>query len=255
VATVVDRGSHAIMSLHMKLAHIVMGLAVLAGLLLLAAGPGARLGLWHFSVGFQLLEWAAWLGFATAAAAALALVSARVRRGNAGKLAAAFLLGLMVGATPLYWQRVARAAPPIHDISTDLENPPPFVELAPVRARAPNGAAYGGTAVAERQKQAYPDIEPLVLPLEPPLAFEHALHAAREMGWEQVAAEANDGRIEATATSFWFGFKDDVVIRVSPADSGSRVDVRSKSRLGRGDAGANARRIRQYLGKLRELAS
>ena len=67
-----------------------------------------------------------------------------------------------------------------------------------------------------------------------------------------VAAEAADGRIEATDTTFWFGFKDDVVVRVQPADNGSRIDVRSESRVGKSDVGTNARRIRAYLAKLAE---
>ena len=67
------------------------------------------------------------------------------------------------------------------------------------------------------------------------------------MGWELVDEEAAAGRIEATATTFWFGFEDDVVVRIRPADGGSRVDVRSVSRVGRGDVGANARRIRAYV--------
>ena len=78
-------------------------------------------------------------------------------------------------------------------------------------------------------------------------AFKRALQAARDMGWEIVAADAAAGRIEATDTTFWFGFKDDVVIRVEADGAGSRVDLRSVSRVGVGDVGANAARIRAYL--------
>ena len=70
------------------------------------------------------------------------------------------------------------------------------------------------------------------------------------MGWEIVASELAEGRIEATATTFWFGFKDDVVVRVTPTDSGSRIDVRSVSRVGRSDVGANAERITAYLAQI-----
>jgi len=65
-----------------------------------------------------------------------------------------------------------------------------------------------------------------------------------------VASDAAAGRIEATATTRWFGFKDDVIVRIRPEAAGSRVDVRSVSRVGRGDLGANAARVREFLAKL-----
>ena len=70
------------------------------------------------------------------------------------------------------------------------------------------------------------------------------------MGWQIVAAEAGEGRIEAIDTTFWFGFTDDIVIRITPADYRALVDIRSVSRVGRSDAGTNARRIRAYIAKL-----
>jgi uncharacterized protein (DUF1499 family) len=94
-------------------------------------------------------------------------------------------------------------------------------------------------------------VQPLTLPVPPAQAFDRALAAARAMGWEIVDAAADQGRVEATATTFWFGFKDDVVVRVRPDASGSRIDVRSLSRVGRSDLGANAQRIRTYLDRLR----
>jgi uncharacterized protein (DUF1499 family) len=81
--------------------------------------------------------------------------------------------------------------------------------------------------------------------------MQRALDAARSLGWEVVASDAATGRIEATATSRWFGFKDDVVVRIRPEGAGSRVDVRSMSRVGVGDLGANAERVREFLAKLR----
>jgi uncharacterized protein (DUF1499 family) len=85
----------------------------------------------------------------------------------------------------------------------------------------------------------------------PAAAFTRALGAARRMGWEIVAADSAAGRIEATATTTWFGFKDDVVVRIKPNQNGSRIDVRSESRVGGSDIGTNAKRIRRYLGELR----
>ena len=97
-----------------------------------------------------------------------------------------------------------------------------------------------------QQRNAYPDLQPVMLKVAPAQAFERALATVGEMGWDLVGSDAAAGRIEATDTTFWFGFKDDVVIRVRPADGGSRVDVRSLSRVGVGDAGTNAKRIRAF---------
>ena len=135
----------------------------------------------------------------------------------------------------------------IHDITTDTENPPQFVALHALRLKTFNGPEYGGEKIARIQKEAYPDIRPRVTGEAPGAAFDLALRAARRMGWDIVAVAPEDGRIEATATTRWLRFKDDVVIRVSPSGAGSRIDVRSKSRLGRSDLGANAKRIRRYF--------
>jgi uncharacterized protein (DUF1499 family) len=145
----------------------------------------------------------------------------------------------------------AQLVPPIHDITTDTEQPPQFQAVLPLRADAPNPAEYGGAEIAGQQRQGYPDIAPLALEQPSAEAFRRALEAARGMGWDIVAADSVAGRIEATATTAWFGFKDDVVVRITPAGSGSRVDVRSVSRVGKSDVGANAERIREFLGRLR----
>jgi uncharacterized protein (DUF1499 family) len=120
-----------------------------------------------------------------------------------------------------------------------------------LRAAAANPAAYGGAQIAAQQAAAFPDIAPLETALPPPRAFDLALAAAQEMGWRIVAAEPATGRIEATDRTFWFGFTDDVVVRIRAADGGSRIDVRSTSRVGVGDAGTNAARVRAYLADLR----
>jgi uncharacterized protein (DUF1499 family) len=168
-----------------------------------------------------------------------------------GLLIGAFALGAAAAFVPWKLQHDARAVPPIHDITTDTEHPPPLVALLARRAGAPNSADYGGRKIAEAQRKAYPDIAPLMLALPPQVAFTRALDVARELGWDVAAADAASGRIEATATTLWFGFQDDVVIRVSPAAAGSRVDVRSVSRVGRSDLGTNAARVRAFLANLR----
>jgi uncharacterized protein (DUF1499 family) len=163
---------------------------------------------------------------------------------------AAIALSIAAFGPPLYLLDQARKVPPIHDISTDVEHPPQFVALLPERRKSPNGFEYGGTAIAAQQKDGYPDIRPKQLALQPVDAFNHAIEAARALGWRIVETDGIEGRIEATATTSWFGFQDDVVIRIRPEAQGSRIDVRSASRVGRSDLGTNAKRIREFLSKL-----
>jgi uncharacterized protein (DUF1499 family) len=172
-------------------------------------------------------------------------------RGRALLLGATGLvIGLVVAWVPWTWKQRADSVPPIHDITTDLADPPAFEAILPLRAEAPNPSEYGGDSIAAQQREAYPDLAPLTLDLPLDAVFRRALEAARDMGWEIVDSDPARGRIEATATTPWFGFKDDVVIRVRPEGGGSRVDVRSVSRVGRSDVGTNARRIEDYLQEL-----
>jgi hypothetical protein len=231
----------------MKPAHFAVLASVIVALLLLSAGPGTRLGLWQFGTGLQLMRWAAFAGLAAAALAMVMMLVPRTRHAGLVALIVALVLGLGTAFVPWYALRQARALPPIHDITTDTRRPPQFVAILPLRAAAPNPATYGGTDVARAQAAAYPDLRTRRMDATPADAFKRALQAARDMGWEVVAADAAAGRIEATDTTFWFGFKDDVVIRVEADGAGSRVDVRSVSRVGVGDVGANAARIRAYL--------
>jgi len=231
------------------------GLAVASALVLLAAPVGYRLGILPLRVALQtLLRWGAYGGIAAAVVslAGLVVTLSRPREARRGVMLAAIslLVGLVLVGIPGRF-RVGPPKPPIHDITTDTREPPEYVAVLPLRVNAPNTTVYGGEKIAAQQREAYPDLQPLLLNVAPSQAFDRALTAVREMGWEPVAADAAAGRIEATDTTFWFGFKDDVVIRVRPADGGSRVDVRSLSRVGGGDAGTNAKRIRAYLDTLR----
>ena len=230
--------------------HFPLVLAIAAALMLLATGLGTRAGLWTFRTGFTVLKYAAYLGIATTLLAIVALLIPRWRTGHLLSLLVALIVSAAVVYVPWSWRRKARSVPPIHDISTDTERPPEFVAVLPLRADAPNPPEYAGAEAAAQQHAAYPDIQPVTLQTQPGAAFRAALAAAGDMGWEIVAADSAGGRIEATATTTWFGFKDDVVIRVEPGPQGSRIDVRSKSRVGGSDVGANAARIRKYMAKL-----
>lgn len=238
----------------MRIAFFGLLIALVSALLLFAAGAGYRTDIWTLRTAFTFVRWAAYGGVAAVVISLVGLVLARKAPGRVLVPAAlGFAIGIVCVAIPWQWRQRAQSVPPIHDVTTDTAHPPQFVAVLPLRASAPNPAEYGGPEIAAQQGEAYPHIAPLVLDLEPPAAFQRALEAARAMGWDIVAADSSARRIEATATTFWFGFKDDVVVRLTPAESGgTRVDVRSVSRVGRSDVGTNARRIREYLGRLRD---
>jgi uncharacterized protein (DUF1499 family) len=230
------------------LATLALALALAAVAALALSGPGSRLGWWHFRVGFTLMQWAAYGALAGAAVGLLALLVG----GGRGRAAAALVTGLAVFAVPWSFRRKAQSVPPIHDITTDTDNPPVFVDVVARRTatNASNPPDYAGPEVAAQQKRAYPDLAPIALADPPDRALARARAAAESLGWEIVATVPEQGRLEATDTTTFFGFKDDVVVRVRPREGGSRVDVRSKSRVGRSDVGANAERIRAFRAAL-----
>jgi uncharacterized protein (DUF1499 family) len=225
---------------------------VAAAIVAAAAGFGHRYGLWDYRTGFTILRWAVYVAAGAGVVALIGLLSAVVQ--HASQAALVGVVGVVIALAVLWpaWsmQRTGAQVPRIHDITTDTEHPPAFVAIVPLRKDAPNRAEYDGPKVAAEQKAAYSDIAPVQLPLPPAQAFDRALGVVRNMGWQIVATEPAEGRIEATDQTFWFGFKDDVVIRVAAADNGSRIDVRSKSRVGRNDFGTNAKRVRAYTHKL-----
>ena len=201
---------------------IALAAALLGALVAAASGPAVRTGLASFTVGILMLPAAGLLGFA----AALLALLARWRGGRVGRALSALVVGLAIAAIPAGAYVQARSVPRINDISTDPQEQ------------------------SEESRRAYPDIQPLRVKVAPNIAFERAKGAIEEAGWQLVREDASAGRLEAVATTFWFGFKDDVIVRVTADGGGSRVDVRSKSRVGKGDLGTNAQRIRTYLRRL-----
>lgn len=182
-------------------------------------------------LGLLVLPWALWRNRALTAGALKAVV-----------IGAIPVLVIVLTVGPKGFQ-----VPAIHDISTDTVNPPQFEAALLDRDAAENSLDYAGAEIAELQRQAYPEVEPLQLSLSPTQVFERALAQTGQEGWQVLASDPSRGRIEAVATSALFGFKDDVVIRIRAQDQGSRVDVRSVSRVGKSDLGANAARIQQFL--------
>lgn len=235
-----------------RVALVGLALAVLAVAAGVGAGLGYRFELWSLSAAFMALRWSAYLGISAAVLSLICAVWILRQRPYNGlyPAMAGLVLGVAIAAVPYSHLRTARSVPPIHDISTDLREPPPFVAILPLRVGASNTVAYGGADVARQQRESYPDIAPAILNIDPREAFGRALAAARDLGWEIVAAVPKEGRIEATDRTFWFGFEDDVVVRIREVDGGSRIDVRSVSRVGRSDIGTNARRVRKFLQRM-----
>lgn len=227
------------------LSGLVLGAGGIAALA--ASGIGYRLGWWPVGTALNLAEWAV---YAAALGLVVSVIGAIVSRPGARRRG--FLAGLVgiaaslpVVAIAAQWEYAARSYPPINDVSTDTEDPPVFWDM-------PNPTEYPGAETAALQRAAYPDLTPLILSLPPDRAHALALALTREKGWEIVADEPKDGRIEAVARSLLYGFKDEIVIRIAPTDGGARVDVRSRSRIGRIDRGVNAKRIRAFLAALKE---
>lgn len=231
-------------------------LAVVALVLLALAPLGWRTGLWHFRTSFWYLMYpSAWIGVAAGVASLLSLFW---WAGMATASRVMALIGLVLGAIMFYvpWQyyHTLGTVPRIHDITTDTDNPPGF-SASVLTARA---AEHGNTTdydpkVAAAQKQGYSDLAPVMTTLAPDAAFQRALAAAEGMsGWTIVDTDPKAGRIEASQSSRFFGFTDDVVIRVAADGAGSRIDMRSESRQGISDFGVNAKRVRDYMAALKQ---
>jgi uncharacterized protein (DUF1499 family) len=148
---------------------------------------------------------------------------------------------------PLSMMNKAKSVPPIHDITTDLVNPPRFMAILALRADAPNPAAYQGEEIASQQRAAYPEIETQKYPQTAEQVFDAALAAVKSMGLEVVTSDKSLGLIEAYDTTTWFGFIDDVVIRIQNSEQMTILDARSKSRVGMSDIGKNAERLNTLI--------
>jgi uncharacterized protein (DUF1499 family) len=241
-----------------RLSVIGVATAAIGIVLAIASGFGARAGflspfasMGTYAIGSLLL-------LIAVITAGLGLIRSGGLRGATSRPATwlALLAGLAVTANNGFVISQASGVPAIHDISTDTESPPAFVAIVALRlADAANPSEYAGADTAAEQHRAFPDIQPLLVDQPADMVFAAARDIIADKGWTLVDANEADGRIEATAETGWVRFKDDVVIRIQPAASGTRIDVRSSSRVGRGDMGVNARRIRNYLVSLQARLS
>lgn len=237
-----------------NIVQILFTLSVAAAALFILSGYGYQWEIWSLGTGFTILTNSAYAAAALIILSIGALILVYLSGYYKGYLYVfmGLILTASVFGTARYWQNQAEMHPPIHDITTDLDNPPKFDAMVAVRADAPNPPEYAGEETAATQREAYPDLQPLFLPVGYETTFDAVVALIESRRWELVNADRQAGLVEATEKLPWFGFKDDVVIRIDSIDGESRVDMRSKSRIGRGDLGVNANRIRDFLADLEE---
>lgn len=223
-------------------------LSLLIAAVLLLSGYGYQWNFWDLGTGFTIMRYSA---YSAIGLTIIGVISIWFLRTSGFRIVSMLIISLILmgtaSATMLYWQQKASGVPPIHDISTDLENPPEFVAMVRLRADAPNPPEYAGEETANTQRNSYPGIQPLFLDADLQDVMDQAVLLVLDREWNLVAINRNEGRIEATEKLAWFGFEDDVVLRFTESDQGTRVDMRSKSRVGRGDVGVNADRIETFL--------
>ncbi|MDE2293966.1 MAG: DUF1499 domain-containing protein [Gammaproteobacteria bacterium] len=237
------------------LANLALVVAVVAILAVALPGPFYRFGLTDLSVAFGMMKYGAFAGMLGGGLGLIGLVVSRIahRPGSAVRAVLGLVLGGVAWGIPYAMLRKAESLPVIHDITTDVVNPPQFqpdVLALRAAAHAVNSTVYAGASVAALQEKAYPDIRTMTFDLPVARVFDAARRTADALGWKRVSADPRTGLIEASDTTFWFGFTDDVVIRVEPSGSGSRLDIRSESRVGESDLGKNAQRIRAFRAAL-----
>lgn len=218
----------------------------IAVLLVALPGPLYKYNIVELGTAFTVLRYGVYVGIA---ALVLLLIQVIFLRKNIRWAAAGIsaVFAIIAVALPLSLMSKAKSVPPIHDISTDLINPPEFIAITALRANAPNNAEYAGEETAQQQRESYPDLTTQRYEKNFDVLFSAAQAAVNDLGWELVNADKSLGIIEATDTTDWFGFKDDVVIRIRAVDEASMMDIRSKSRVGKSDLGKNAERIHALI--------
>lgn len=248
-------------------------LAIGSPLVFILAGLGSKIGIWDWKFGLLTLtqKVGPMLLIVTGVFAFLSMILAAISPKKG------FWLGAFAMIVPLFGlgqlagvKNKVNALPLIHDITTNTQDVPVFTSaILSERGKVEgvNTVDYAGKLaltkekddagkpvtklVAALQTQAYPKVRPLILSQPTEATFEQAKAVAKDMGWKIKSEDLNAGLIEATDTSFWYGFKDDIVIRLRSGEGGGTVvDVRSVSRVGMSDMGANAARIRRFLKKM-----
>jgi uncharacterized protein (DUF1499 family) len=236
-----------------RLARMAFISACVAALIVASSGPLYRYVGLDIEAAFAVMRYGFYVAMAAAALGLATLVPTRPGERRRGFVAAvlAILVAAAAAYVPLDWFLRAQRLPELNDITTDIANPPKLVVTAQLRRGARNPPDYPGATAGVAQRSYYPDIAPVILAVRPAEAFKRVDKVAMAMDWEVVARAPEDGRIEAIATTGWFGFHDDIVVRIRAEGTGSRIDIRSKSRVGESDLGVNAARIREFIAKLK----
>lgn len=221
---------------------------ILSVLVAVVAALGSRIGWWDYNFAVIILKWAAYSGITGSGLCLLGLVKTSPGKKQRGFTVS--LLGLAIVIPMIVflqgWKEAKQNSPPISDITTNPASPPSFWF-------APNSRSYGGFETETFQNEFYPDIKPLIITLPADTVFELVLNVIHDQGWKLYEPDKSEMHIEATATTFWFGFNDDIVIHISrKGKNKSRIDVRSASRFSGGDGGTNARRIRVFFSALQK---
>jgi hypothetical protein len=248
-------------------ARLALAALVLAALIAGSAIASVRGGLVSFTMGLELMTASVAMGLIALILALIWMAGAlrdNLGHGKRAGLTALIGSGLLL-YVPLHTVYEGMKAPPIHDVSTDPEDPPQFVALAP-RPLGANGTAFNGKAMIDYRgehntvsymlHEYYAGLTKPLMPIMPtgsPTAkmFWRCFNRAKDMGWHIIAFDEKEGRIEAQTSSFWFGQISDIVIRIRPAGRlGARFDMRAQTLMGRRDFGHNLELIKAYRATL-----
>jgi uncharacterized protein (DUF1499 family) len=223
------------------------------GLLMVVAGVFTyRTGLLPFNIAFYGFALGLLICVLATLTIAAAIFRCLARKQPVGNLSVLGIITLSPVIVVLATVGIAGfKAPAIHDITTDLANPPQFIFAADSRKPGENSLDYGGEKIAALQTQAYPDIKTIYLSGDLEGAVVTVHRVIKDLGWQLLGEDIEKGQIEAVDKTPIMGFADDIVIRVKPLSEGVLIDLRSVSRVGVGDLGANAKRIRKFIAKLK----
>lgn len=236
-----------------RVASIARGSAILAAALFVLAPLSIQLGLLSPGVGFRGFMLGGLLGVVALGLGLLGLFFTRPAAGGGGRGAAVTACGIGAAILAVIVATAGPSAnvPPINDITTNLEDPPNFDRVLALEGNQGRDMGYPADFAAQ-QREGYPDLDSIVVRKSPAEALERAEQVVSDFGWELVGRNDAARTLEASETSGIFRFVDDVVVRVTPASGGTLVDIRSKSRVGRSDLGANAARIQRLAAAISE---
>ena len=233
------------------ISRIIRNAAIIFTVLMPVAALGTRFDIWLFTTGLMLFA------LSMAGSLIIQIINAiwllrkpKVATRTVLRWASLIALPPLV-IVAIVLQGIAEGNPAIHNITTDVLEPPAFEQAQVQRGEGSNSLDYS-PELAQTQAQAYPDLAPIISALTPSDAFDRALAICEENGWQVYLQDSQRGLIEAADTTFWFGFKDDIAIRIRSTDTGSKLDLRSVSRVGVSDMGLNAKRISAFTASFKQ---